>query len=402
MKNYIVILFICSSFNSLFGQDQWVIKDSINGAPRSSATSFIANGEGIVVAGIDASGYRRKTYSYTYWQDDWDDEPSLGGVNGSGLARASACGFSIGNKGYITLGKGATSPFLNDLWEYDQVTKTWSQKADFIGEARRSAIAFTCDTLAYVGTGIAQSGFKKDMYQYSATTNSWTQIADFGGTARKEATAFSFGYQGFVATGDDGVYKNDLWMYTPATDTWVQKTSFPGTARKGAVSWSTFPTAFICTGEDINFNYTKDLWEYNFYDDNWVQRADFPGPGRTNAIAFVIQGVGFVGSGYDGIFYDDMFAYRRIVGIDEQDNYAQTKIYPNPIKSVFKIEVDPKDITPILYSSDGKDITKSLSINKLTDGFSINKNDLPPGAYFVKLKRKDFGTVFQSKLIFVE
>jgi hypothetical protein len=89
-----------------FSQNQWVIKDSINGAPRSASSAFTINGEGYTVAGLDESGFRRKMYSYTYWQDDWDEEASIGGLNGSGLNRGSACGFGIDNKGYVCLGQG--------------------------------------------------------------------------------------------------------------------------------------------------------------------------------------------------------------------------------------------------------------------------------------------------------
>jgi hypothetical protein len=64
-----------------FSQNQWVIKDSINGAPRSASSAFTINGEGYTVAGLDESGFRRKMYSYTYWQDDWDEEASIGGLN---------------------------------------------------------------------------------------------------------------------------------------------------------------------------------------------------------------------------------------------------------------------------------------------------------------------------------
>ena len=74
--------------------------------------------------------------SYTPWQNDWDDEPSLGGLNGSGLARGSASAFTINQKGYVCLGQGETNGFFKDLWEFDPVTNVWTQKADFAGSAR--------------------------------------------------------------------------------------------------------------------------------------------------------------------------------------------------------------------------------------------------------------------------
>ena len=186
MKFNIILVVSTLICGNAFSQDQWVQKDSVNGAPRSVASSFVIDGEGYVMGGLDDGGFRRSMFSYTYWQDDWDDEPSIGGLSGDGLDRGSACAFSIENKGYLCLGQGDTNPFFNDLWEFDEDTDAWTQKANFIGSARRQAIAFVLNKKAYVGTGIDANGLQKDMYQYNAATNVWTQVADFGGTARKE------------------------------------------------------------------------------------------------------------------------------------------------------------------------------------------------------------------------
>ena len=400
MRALLTFLIVISAGLAI-SQNQWVIKDSINGDPRSVASSFVVAGEGYAACGLDAGGFRRKIYSYTYWQDDWDNEESLGGENGAGLNRGSATGFAINDKGYICLGQGDTNPFFNDLWEMDPTTNIWTQKASFIGSPRRQAIGFTIDSLAYVGLGIDASGFTKDMYKYSPATNSWAQLNDFGGTARKEAVGFSMGGQGYVGTGDDGVLRNDFWQYEPTTDSWTQKQDFPGTARKGAVGWSIFPQAYICTGEDIGFNYTNDLWEYNYFSDSWVQRADFIGPGRTNAIAFVLQDVAFVGSGYNGEYLKDVYAYRRIVGIDELSQYANVSIYPNPATSACNISVDPTDLSTHVYSLDGKNVTELLEINSGIAGIQINRGDLPTGNYLVELTHQVYGKVYQGKIVFL-
>jgi Secretion system C-terminal sorting domain/Galactose oxidase, central domain len=393
-----IIILAASLVNA---QDIWIEKDSLNGAPRSVASSFVASGEAYVLVGLDQSGFRRKMYSYTFWQDDWDDESSLGGLNGSGLARGSASAFSINGKGYVCLGQGVTNPFFKDLWEFDPVTNAWSQKADFLGSARRQAVGFAIGSFGYVGTGIDANGFQNDMYKYDPSINSWSQLNPFGGTPRKEAVGFTMGDQGYIGTGDDGVLRKDFWQYEPATDTWTQKPDFPGTPRKGAVGWGIFPQAYITTGEDNTFAYTTDLWEYNYFSDTWVQRADFIGAGRSNAIAFVVQGVGFVGTGYDGILYDDLYGYTRIVELNELDQYASTSIYPNPATDKFHIGVDPTELKVDLYSLDGKLLTNQIEINKVGNGFDVQRGSLPSGKYLVRLSHSTFGGVYESKIVFI-
>ena len=41
----------------------------------------------------------------------------------------------------------------------------------------------------------------------SEAQNTWTQKADFGGTARSSAVGFSIGSKGYIGTGYDGNYR---------------------------------------------------------------------------------------------------------------------------------------------------------------------------------------------------
>ncbi len=400
---YLLTLIALGSLHAVSqSQNVWVIKDSVNGNPRSVAASFVLEGEGYAICGLDLDGFRRKLYSYTFWQDDWDDEGSLGGENGDGLQRGSASAFAINEKGYVCLGQGDTNPFFGDLWEYDPVTKAWTQKANFMGSPRRQAVGFAIDDYAYVGLGYDANGYCKDMYRYDPANNMWNQLNDFGGTARKEAVGFAMGGQGYVGTGDDGVMRKDFWQYEPTTDTWTQKSDFPGTPRKGAVGWGIFPQAFICTGEDINFEYTNDLWEYNYFGDTWVQRADFIGPGRSNAIAFVLPNdVAFVGTGYGNSgLMKDMYSYNRALGLEELDTYANVTVYPNPGTDHVSVRVNPDGLECRLYAMDGKDVTASVSIQNDQTGFHIQRNQLPSGNYLLQLTHKELGSSLQRKVVF--
>lgn len=401
MKQLIICLFTVSA-SIAYSQDQWIIKDSINGDPRSAASAFVLAGEGYAMCGLDASGFRRKLYSYTFWQDDWDDEGSLGGLNGDGLERGSASAFVVGNKGYMCVGQGYTNPFFKDLWEYDPVTNAWTQKADFAGSARRQGIGFGIDNYGYVGLGYDANGYCKDMYRYDPATNIWTQLNDFGGTARKDAVGIAMGGQAYVGTGDDGVLRKDFWKYEPTTDTWTQKQDFPGTARKGAVGCGIFPQVFICTGEDVNFEYTTDLWEFNYFSETWAQRAEFIGPGRSHAFCFPLNDNVFVGTGYgENGFMKDVYSYRRIVGLNENEMYASMECYPNPANEQVNLRVDPTDLSLRIFGMDGRDMTPQVNIEGDFSGFTIDRNELPAGNYLIVLNHQEQGTVAQRKITFL-
>jgi N-acetylneuraminic acid mutarotase len=403
MKNiYLTTLLILSTYPTLFSQNIWQQKDSVKGSIKAACGSFVINGEGFVLGGIDDFGFKRKMYSYNPIQNDWDNELSIGGLNGDGLDRASASTFSIGNKGYICLGQGQTNSYFKDLWEYDSETQSWSQKADFSGSARRQAVSFSVGEFAYVGTGQDVTGLKKDFFKYDPLTNTWTALNDFPGTARRQAVGFAMGGEAYVGTGDDGVLKSDFWMYFPTTDSWIQKANFPGTARSGATGWGIFPTAFIATGEDLNFEYRDDVWEYNYFSNSWIQRANLPGPGRKNAISFVIDGVGYLGTGYNGVFMDDFYAYFGIVGLTENNQTFESLVYPNPSNGNCTIQIGNENLTDLnleVYSIVGLQFSEKVSHSVSGKNLQLDISSLPSGNYIYILKNKKTNISSTGKLI---
>jgi hypothetical protein len=399
MKKLILIILIFPLyFPSIFGQDVWVQKDSMNGPGKSVAANFVLHGHGFVVSGLGDFAFKRKMYSYNPNQDDWDDELSLGGENGDGLERGSATGFAIGGKGYVCLGQGQNNPYLNDLWEYDDVTKAWSQKADFIGTARSQAVGFVIEDFAYVGTGQDINGLNSDFYKYNAITNQWIAISSFPGTPRRQAVGFSMGAQGYVGTGDDGVMKTDFWQYQPTIDTWIQKADFPGTARSGATGWGIFPTAFVATGEDLNFTLKKDVWEYNYFSNTWLQRSDFSGSARKNAFSFVIDDLAYLGSGYDGTFLDDFYCYSPVLGLEETTINFKTTVFPNPTDNYTFIQLPenkPLKMTISIYNVAGKDVSDQVELEKLGNSYRVNVANLTSGHYIYRMQN-DINTLFTT------
>ncbi|MBL0259435.1 MAG: hypothetical protein IPQ03_18600 [Bacteroidetes bacterium] len=81
--------------------------------------------------------------------------------------------------------------------------------------------------------GLGQTGsIEKDWWKFDPTINTWTQLADFGGNPRINAAAFSIGAKGYVGTGSDGIINhNDLYEYDPSNNTWVQKANMLSVAR---------------------------------------------------------------------------------------------------------------------------------------------------------------------------
>lgn len=360
-----------------YGQDFWMQKDSINGPPRSGIATFVLGNRGFAVGGLIGNESSRKMYSYSVTQNDWDDEVSLGGVTGGGLERNLACGFSQNNKGYIATGEGLGTPFMKDVWEYDKVTQTWAQKADFPGSPRRGSVVFVINDYAYMGTGEDENGLCNDFYRYHAANNVWEVIAPFPGGARRQAIAFELNGYGWLATGDAGILKKDLWSYNVVTNQWQQKAELPGSARLGAVSWSTSPSAYIATGQSPEGEYLDDVWQYNYYQNTWIQKGPFLGGGRVNACSFVVNGIPFVGAGYNGQLLDDFYAYQGLAAVHEASKLLQ--LYPNPTRDVIHVKSICNPIAYQLMSMDGRLIEEQRELL----GEFISLENLISGTYMI-------------------
>src|SRR6188474_2017931 len=111
----------------------------------------------------------------------------------------------------------------------------------------------------------------------TVSAQAWTQKTDFGGAARRSAMAFSIGEKGYVGMGYNANFYKDLWEYDPVQDTWTQKADFGGTARFAGVAFAANGKGYVGTGYDVNNNFnTSDFWEYDPLANSWLQVADIP------------------------------------------------------------------------------------------------------------------------------
>jgi len=390
MKKYIIVvialIYIFLGVNVPFAEANiWTQKVNLGGttgAARHAAVSFSIGSKGYIGTGWDGSSY----YS-DFWEYDsgtWTQKADFGGG-----ARAHAVGFSIGSKGYIGTGYNGSSD-CKDFWEYDPdpTVNKWTQKADFGGGVRESAVGFSIGSKGYVGTGVVydEEGTAianyKDFWEYDPdpTVNKWTQKADFGGVARDSAIGFSIGSnsKGYIGTGWD-VDTNplkDFWEYDPTVvpdGTWTQKADLGGKARYYAVGFSIDSKGYIGTGWDGSSDYS-DFWEYDptvVPDGTWTQKADFGGGARDSVVGFSIDSKGYIGTGFDGSSeYKDFWEYDPYDRIPDQFTFTdQSDVALNTIVTSNTITVSGIDaaasisITGGTYSINGVPSTSVTVIN---------------------------------------
>lgn len=226
---------------------------------RISATAFVVNGVAYVGTGFDGKRYLDDFWSYTPATGQWKECARLKGIDPSvSLARRDAVSFALNGKGYVVSGYDGGA--LNDVWEYDPVSNSWSPKRSFRGEKRRDAVSFVIADKAYVVTGTNNSELKTDFYMYDALTDEWTakrkidnsnEDADYDNDyamIRSNAVVFVAGNKAYLTTGAKPGLSSENWEYDPITDLWAKKRAFEGVAREGAVAFTLGGKGYVLSG----------------------------------------------------------------------------------------------------------------------------------------------------------
>ncbi|MFM6934628.1 MAG: kelch repeat-containing protein [Flavobacteriales bacterium] len=367
--------------------------------------------------------------------------------------RERAVAFSIGDFGYVSTGIDTAETLLKDLWQYNPATDTWQQKADLPGAARRDAVAFSVNGKGYVGTGIdntnALLGTKlKDLWEYNPLTNTWIQKADFpgsGGNGIYFATAFSVENKGYICGGKWGpsLYSSQLWEYKPSSDQWIQRANFPAGVRYQLSSFTIGNQAYVGLGANQD-TYKKDFYRYNPGTNQWTQIADFIGSERGSACSFTIQNRGFICLGTNGGLLGDLLEYnpvqnewevrcayggserknaicfvvndRAYVGLGKgysgkkaslqeyaAPNYAalnelalNTQIFPNPSNGNVWIKMTVPMEQVIIYDAYGKQCFELKQHH--SKEFMLSLNEFPTGIYYARIQSAE-GQWIQKQLI---
>lgn len=202
---------------------------------------------------------------------DWVSKSTFGGQ-----PRVGAVAFALGGQAYVATGFDGIS-YYNDVWVYNPQNDTWQEIDTIPGQARAFGVAFATANYGYVGAGYNGKGgntgngayYYSDFYQYDTVTKAWTQIASCpfpNGTGREWSTAFGIpAYNmGGVLGGSDGQYiYKDFYTWTESgtggAGAWAVGNDFKGPARTGAVAWVYQNKAYVVTGLGINSVNTTDF-----------------------------------------------------------------------------------------------------------------------------------------------
>jgi hypothetical protein len=346
------VMLVCASLaNAASGQFSWEEKADLPVSGLYGPTTFVIGAYGYVVSGNSAGTDLQDVWMYDMESDIWVAKAPIP------QARRAGAGFSINGKGYVACGTVGGSTKLNDLWEYDPVADTWASRADFPGDERYGTCYFALGGLGYVGTGnigTSAGPYASDMYAYDPITDSWSQKASMPGLSRYGTSTITASGHAFVFGGlmSDQEHTGDIYEYDPVGDVWELREPLPGSTRTYAMALSYTNDGAIVAGKSgANVN----IYDGFFYVPNlgiWTPIPVYPGASGWVGATMAINGRSFGGLGYTLTDQQTHNDWWELVKVDDNaiielghTRTDQLHISPNPIApgTWFRFVTDGQD-----------------------------------------------------------
>lgn len=133
---------------------------------------------------------------------------------------------------------------------------------------------------------------------------------------------------------EQGTLPTECWAYDATTDEWTAKAPFPGEGRVYPVSGVIDGIAYVGMGYNYGcaYNdsaYLQDFWAYDPMANSWSRRADFPTRGSNHAVSFVYHNELYVVHAFGSIsFNKDLWKYNPV-----SDQWLQLSDFPGYVRT---------------------------------------------------------------------
>jgi N-acetylneuraminic acid mutarotase len=229
--------------------------------------------------------------------------------------------FSLQDKLFYVSGQ-LYDQFTTEVNEYNPATNTIVEKSPFPGTPRRCGYGFTIGDKGYIAGGSkADWSTLNDFWEYDPNTDSWTQLQNlpYSNVSSVYPTVFVIDDKAYLlATGSNGYAS--FWCYSPTLNTWETKTTLPDQT-------GFFPTAFVIENEgyivqggNAPFSTSSSgnafIYKYNPVANSWVQKYKYIGAKANSVVSFVFDNKAHLGMGSTGNswgYYPSFFVYNPLL-----------------------------------------------------------------------------------------
>ena len=238
-----------------------------------------------------------------------------------GRASASVC--VLNGKAYVFAGRDKNGKYLNDLWQYDPKTDTWTDLGTTPMKPRVNATMAAYDGKIYAGLGYAgygvyrDSSYLQDWWEYTPASAEWRLLTNYPNTNTIACVAFAMKDVIYVLYGFGHKQTSQVCIYSPAQDAWQV---LPDNINRPRVRFGEraalhngllyFGTGYTTDGS------MRDWYAADIVKDSWSSRESIPGKGReftscasTKNFIYLFGGRHFAGEMTGGEVFDSYMRY---------------------------------------------------------------------------------------------
>lgn len=236
--------------------------------------------------------------------------------------RASACACVCDGKAYVFAGRTAGKKYLNDLWQYDPKTDTWTNLGPSPMKARVNATMASADGKLYMGLGYAalraynDSAYLKDWWEYTPATGIWKRLTDFPNANTVAATSYVVNGGIYAIYGFGYGFTHDICRYDVSANQWTCAPDSPHRAWLNTGGRGALCQGKLYFGLGYRLSNLTQWYEVDLPSDTWQQRRSLPGKGRefaacaaTNKYVYILGGRYFSGDMTGGEVFDTYLRY---------------------------------------------------------------------------------------------
>jgi N-acetylneuraminic acid mutarotase len=391
---YLFSLFLI--FNS--SAQIWTQIQDYPGLGRDDGTSFVINNKAYCFSGVVLSGqFQRDGYVLDANTEIWSPMASLP----LGAERQYATGFSDGVNGYVLGGLDPSYNCLNDFWQYNVASDTWTQLPNFPGTGRQGMCHFVLGNKVYIiGGRLNGNVTSNEVWQYDFVTTIWSQKSSLPFSGIWRGAGFAIDSSGYVCYGklDTIQFNRFIYKYHAINDTWSQISNITLSPRSYIGAAVCNGKACLYGGQDSLVFFANDLLVFNPIDSSMSNYFGLPTLARKGGMAFSMNNIFYFTTGIDVNYFRIKETWKNdgFVTVNQLANDHSTFIYPNPVANVLCFKADENIMlnTNIeIYDALGTLVLKPLSST------IIDVTSLKCGVYFLKIKQNE---IYSSNLRFIK
>lgn len=248
--------------------------------------------------------------------------------------RSTACACVCEGKAYVFAGRNGDQQYLNDLWQYDPKTDTWTDLGETPMPARVNAVITAVGDKLYAGLGYAGAGvykeeaYPRDWWEYTPQSKQWRRLADFPNANTVAPVSFALNGDIYVIYGFGWNFTREIQRYNIATDSWSTQEDKGGRAYGNFGGRGAWCGGLFYYGTGYNTSNLRDWWVTDISSEQWDPCTSIPGKGRqftactaTDKYVYLFGGRHFAGELTGGEIFE---TYMRYLPAKDQWEYCGT------------------------------------------------------------------------------